>query len=313
MIKLIVDTDIGSDCDDAGALAIMCVLADEGKCEILAVTHSLSRQSGPAAIDAIHRYYGHAEIPVGTLKKAGYFPANITQPYSDALQREYENAFPPGADCEDATALLRRQLAAQADNSVVMATIGPLSNIRFLLESPPDAVSPLCGRELLNRKVRRICCMGGYFSNDFGGREDTPVNGEFNIVSDILSAQIMVEQAQVPIVFIPWEAGAAVITGSRLLEQADSENPVYRSYELFCNQPRESWDLCTVLYAVYPEAPCWGLSPPGEVLIMDSGITLFQEKADGSHRILQVRDAAMAKKWLDAMLAAPPKYRCMPV
>lgn len=44
MVKIIIDTDIGSDCDDAGALALAHNLANEGKCQILAVTNCLSRK-----------------------------------------------------------------------------------------------------------------------------------------------------------------------------------------------------------------------------------------------------------------------------
>ena len=39
MIKLMFDTDMGSDCDDAGALALLHELATLGECEILSVTH----------------------------------------------------------------------------------------------------------------------------------------------------------------------------------------------------------------------------------------------------------------------------------
>lgn len=307
MLKLIVDTDIGSDCDDAGALAVMHRLADEGLCDVLAVTHSLSRASGPAAIDAINRYYGREDIPVGTLKYPGYYPAHVTAPYSDALQREYENAYPPGVDCPDAVSLLRRLLAAQPDGSVELVAIGPLTNIRFLLESPPDTCSPLSGEELLNRKLRRMCCMGGYFQIVGPHRRGAPVGGEFNIVSDVPSARITVERLRVPLVFSPWETGAQIVVGRRLLERADPENPVYRSYQLFCGCPRESWDLCTVLYAVCPDDKLWELSPPGVVTISEQGVTAFREAPDGLSRILYARDPARIRLLLEDMLLYEPR------
>ncbi|MEP1642867.1 MAG: nucleoside hydrolase, partial [Rhodopirellula bahusiensis] len=36
-VKLILDTDMSGDCDDAGALPLLHALADRGECEILAV------------------------------------------------------------------------------------------------------------------------------------------------------------------------------------------------------------------------------------------------------------------------------------
>lgn len=38
-VKILFDTDIGCDCDDAGALALLHRLCDRGEAELLAVTH----------------------------------------------------------------------------------------------------------------------------------------------------------------------------------------------------------------------------------------------------------------------------------
>ena len=38
-VKIIFDTDIGWDCDDAGTLAMLHRLCDKGEAELLAVTH----------------------------------------------------------------------------------------------------------------------------------------------------------------------------------------------------------------------------------------------------------------------------------
>ena len=42
MENLIIDTDFGFDCDDAGALAVANILINERKINILAVTHSVT-------------------------------------------------------------------------------------------------------------------------------------------------------------------------------------------------------------------------------------------------------------------------------
>ena len=41
-VKIIFDTDIGWDCDDAGALAMLHRLCDKGEAELLAVTHCMA-------------------------------------------------------------------------------------------------------------------------------------------------------------------------------------------------------------------------------------------------------------------------------
>ena len=64
-IKILFDTDIGCDCDDAGAMAVLHELANQGECSILAVTHCCAGEYNAGCIDAINRYFGRPEIPVG--------------------------------------------------------------------------------------------------------------------------------------------------------------------------------------------------------------------------------------------------------
>ena len=63
-LKIIFDTDLGGDCDDAGTLAMLHRLCDKGEAELLAVTHCYATPWNAGAIDAINRYYGR-EVPVG--------------------------------------------------------------------------------------------------------------------------------------------------------------------------------------------------------------------------------------------------------
>ena len=66
-VKIILDTDMGPDCDDAGALALLHKLEKLGEAEILAVMHCTSSIWGPGCIDAINTYYKRPDIPIGTL------------------------------------------------------------------------------------------------------------------------------------------------------------------------------------------------------------------------------------------------------
>ena len=63
-VKVIFDTDIGNDCDDAGALALLHRLCDKGEAELLAATHCFSSSSVAGCIDAINRFYGR-DVPIG--------------------------------------------------------------------------------------------------------------------------------------------------------------------------------------------------------------------------------------------------------
>ena len=75
-IKIPFDTDIGCDCDDAGAMAVLHELANQGECSILAVTHCCAGEYNAGCIDAINRYFGRrsrseCSIPKITLSPSG--------------------------------------------------------------------------------------------------------------------------------------------------------------------------------------------------------------------------------------------------
>lgn len=66
--KIIFDTDIGGNCDDAAALALE--LMNAGECELLAVTHCTMHESAARCIESILNYYGHPEIPVAQVLRS---------------------------------------------------------------------------------------------------------------------------------------------------------------------------------------------------------------------------------------------------
>ena len=70
-VKIIFDTDIHTDCDDAGAMAVLHALADRGECEILAMMCSTKDPFSAPVIDVINTYYGRPDIPIGIPKREG--------------------------------------------------------------------------------------------------------------------------------------------------------------------------------------------------------------------------------------------------
>ena len=66
MKKFILDTDMGVDCDDAVALALLLNYKKSGACEILGVTASSTREGATATIRTICEYY-HEKLPIGAM------------------------------------------------------------------------------------------------------------------------------------------------------------------------------------------------------------------------------------------------------
>ncbi|MCK5738276.1 nucleoside hydrolase, partial [bacterium] len=162
-ISIIYDTDIGTDVDDAGALAILHIMADKGEANILATISANQNSFSAPAIDVINTYYGRPDLPIGS-SKTGPDP----EQWYHKIVPDYPHNLKNGNDAPEAVALYRMILAAQPDNSVTIVAVGWLTNIADLLDSPPDNYSSLNGKELVAAKVKELVSMGGVWPNTKG-------------------------------------------------------------------------------------------------------------------------------------------------
>ncbi|MCG8384357.1 MAG: hypothetical protein MJA30_02350, partial [Cytophagales bacterium] len=69
--QIIFDTDMATDCDDAGALAMLHALQDKGECELLGVMVNDPDKDASGAVDVINTYYGRGSIPIGVVDETG--------------------------------------------------------------------------------------------------------------------------------------------------------------------------------------------------------------------------------------------------
>ena len=125
--RIILDTDMGYDCDDVGAMALLHHYADQGKVEILGVIYSSGKVPyGVGIIDAINVYYERPEVAVGAShdlslgdpkdKMDAEKLAKDTVPYKNKLIHNH--------DALEQTGLNRKLLLQAPDNSVTYITIG---------------------------------------------------------------------------------------------------------------------------------------------------------------------------------------------
>ena len=70
-VAVIFDTDLTTDCDDVGALAVLHALADLGEARILATMSSSKNPDTAPCLDAINTWYGRPGLPIGVPKGAG--------------------------------------------------------------------------------------------------------------------------------------------------------------------------------------------------------------------------------------------------
>lgn len=289
-VNLIFDTDICGDCDDVLALGMIHALETRGACRLLAVTISVDNDLTVPFVEAVNHFYGRDQVPIGVVGRGGVRAESRF--LSLAQERDAgELRYPRPSGSSDvrtpATELLRRTLAAQPDGSVVIAQVGFSTNLARLLDSPSDGHSPLSGEDLVRRKVRLLSLMAGAFQ---------PINGnvrypEYNVVQDTRSAQTLVRRWPTPMVFSGFEIGIALPYPAVSIDRDFAyvkHHPLAEAYRRYMPPPHErpTWDLTSVLYAVYPDRGYFDLSPPGTVVVEMDGSTRFSPDANGRHRYL---------------------------
>lgn len=269
--KIILDTDLGGDCDDVGAVAVLCNLAKAGKADIRAVTYCIGNPWGGYFVRHELDYLGFGSVPVGTLKDDTFMTDAVYEKYSRAY---VEGHHLPTKETEDAVRVLRHTLAENGGvRDITLVAIGPLRNIANLLRSGADDVSPKSGAELIRENVTEFVTMLGNFA-------DRTVC-EWNVQMDIPSAQYVIDTMPVRTVFSPFELGATTMTGSRLTELPEG-HPVREAYYLYLNKKsylRNSWDLITVYCAVLDDNPFYERIPI-HAKFADNGCILLSEGDD---------------------------------
>ena len=299
-VPIIFDTDIGNDCDDVQALAMLHSLAARGECELLAVTTTKDHPEAAAFVDAVNTFYGNGAIPIGVCNSgvtphAGSFNSLANQ--MDDGKPRYPHDLVSGKQAPPAVEVLRRTLADAEDASVVIVQVGFSTNLANLLKSPADSIDERDGKTLVAAKVRLLSLMAGAFRQIVGDTGHLYDHKEYNVIKDIPSTQLLATQWPTPMVWSGFEIGKnlpyphrSILRDYRYVEH----HPVAEAYTLYRPPPhdRPTWDLTSVLQAVRPNRGYFELSQPGTVQVADDGLTRFEAIEGGNHRYLILSDGA---------------------
>ena len=276
-VRLIFDTDMMGDVDDVGTVAVLHALADQGEVQILAMGLSGKNRWSPLCLDALNAYFRRPEIPIGVVKGPAF---ERRSRYAETIANEFPHTLKSADDAPDAAGLYRQVLAGQPDKSIVMVSVGQVTNFRNLLKTGPDKHSGLGGVDLVKQKVKAWVCMGGKM----------PEGREANLIHDGPAAAYAVEHWPTPILFSGWEIGQQIMTGAGL-RKAPEGTPVRRAYELYNGlNDRQSWDQTAVLYAVRGLdgglSDYWDLGTEGYLHVNQDGSNEWRALPDKDHAYL---------------------------
>ena len=257
-----------------------------------------------AMCEVVNAYYGRPEIPVGCVRGIGKGRDELNYRRFGGVVRKYAKwvKHENSSDAPDAAEVYRQVLSAQPDKSVVLCSVGFLTNLRKLMDTD---------RDLVARKVKLWVAMACKY----------PKGSEYNSSTDAESSAIALEKWPTPIVFSDFDYGRWVFAGRRLAESKDRTGPVKDVFAMTlppraeCNEKtydrpegHPSWDETAVIFAVRGAGEVFGLERGTYRMTGKGGENEWIPGTNGRHQRLTEK---MSKKdvgaLIDELMCRPPR------
>ena len=303
-LPVIFDTDMGPDYDDVGAITLLHAFADSGKATILATMSSNKYEGVAAVINLFNTYFHRPEIPIGVPGGKGGVNQKDKQHWTDSILQRYPHAIDRNDQAEDAVTLYRKVLARQADHSVVIITVGFLTNLQGLLESQPEHISPQDGQALVKKKVKQLVSMAGKF----------PQGWEFNVVSDSTASRYVFEHWPTKVLLSGFEIGVRIKCGLPLVNNPNiHHSPVKDVFRISIplaaedSLGRSSWDETAVLIAIAGYRP-WYRTESGVMHVAPNGSDTWETAPLGPDaHIVETRPVAEVQALINTLIMHQPR------
>lgn len=220
-IKVLVDTDIGDDIDDALALAL---LINMPEIELIGVTTVFKNTKLRAAM--ARKLLKLAGIHVPVFAGAGnplVRTVNTSEVFCQATEDLEEYVTEEDNSEGDAAIQFILESAEKYGEELVVAAIGPLTNIALVIKKNPEAMS----------RINKLVVMGGAFFELYR---------EYNIESDAEAAKVVFEAG------LPLHCVSADVTFQTQLDENQTKailNKKDTPYTAFLAKSTEAWMNCT--------------------------------------------------------------------
>ena len=236
--KIIIDTDIGDDVDDAFALAIA---VKSPELQVLGVMTTFGDTEARAKItDRFLGEVGRGEIPVLAGKAVA-----TKNPMS---QRKYGDGRFTKNSHGDAVGFLLEQIR-KYPGEITLVAIGPLMNVGAAIDQDAAAF----------RRLKRVVLMGGSVRRgygDLGYTAPVPPMPEWNILNDVASAQKLFA-AGVPLYVMPLDSSQLKLDEVKrafLFSQGTAvTDQLAVLYHLWGQETPTLFDPMTLVFVLRPE------------------------------------------------------------
>lgn len=286
--KIIIDTDIGDDIDDAYALTLA---LHSPEFEMLGVTTAWGDTALRARLAArLMVADGAGKIPV--------YPGVITHSKTTFSQRAWAAAGPALARGNAVDFLLAQ--AKRYPHQVTLIAIGPLTNVGAAIDRDPASF----------RLLDRVVLMGGSIHCGYGNPRAVPPpppQPEYNIAMDPAAARKLLGSG-VPIFMMPLDSTQWKLDDSKLAQVAarstsatDALLVLTTEWQLATHQHTPTlFDAMAVTYALRPDiCP----TTPLRLQVDDKGFTRVVEGQSNAHACLKANGDAFFQLLLPRLSA----------
>jgi purine nucleosidase len=287
--KVIIDTDIGDDVDDAFALGLA---VRSPELQILGVMTTFGDTETRAKLtDRFLAEVGRADIPV--------LAGKATTPKMPMSQRRYAESHFVKASHGDVVDFLLEQIR-KYPGEITLIAIGPLMNVGAAIDK--DAVT--------FRRLKRVVLMGGSIRRgygDLGYMPPVPAMPEWNILNDVPSAQKLFA-AGVPLFVMPLDSTQLKLDEVKrafLFSQGTAvTDQLAILYHLWGQETPTLFDPMTVVYVLRPDlCPVQGM----HIRVDEKGFTRKEPGATNAQVCLDSNAEDFFKFYLKRMAAADGK------
>ncbi len=254
--KVIIDTDIGDDIDDAFAVALA---LRSPQLQILGITTEFGdTETRAKLVDRMLGEAGRQDIPVAAGIRTDAKTSFGQRPYAEG--GHFARASHPGA-VDFILDQIRRN-----PGEITLVTIGPLVNVGAIIARDPQTF----------RKLKRVVSMGGSIDRGYGDpyAPPTPAQPEWNILNDVASAKKLFASG-VPVYLMPLDSTQLKLDEVRREYLFRQGTPITDAlvilYHQWAQQTPTLFDPMTIAFIDDPK-----LCPvrPMNIVIDDKGMTL---------------------------------------
>lgn len=291
--KIIIDTDIGDDIDDAFALALA---LSSPEFDILGVTAAWGdTQVRARIVDRMLCETGREDIPISAGASTESRNALDHAPFARSYWKPVRQ-YGPAADF-----ILEK--IRKYPNEITLIAIAPLTNVGAAIAKDPDTF----------RKLKRVVMMGGSVYRGYGDLGYTPNHGpdpEYNIMSDIPSARRLFASG-VPLYVMPLDSTQMKLDEVKreliFRQSTPLTDALTLLYHLWGQQTPTLYDPVAVTYAIAPQiCP----AKPMRLEVDDKGFTRPTPGAPNANVCLDIKEEDFFHFYMSRVLSQKLAGQC---